>query len=155
LDPNPLNVYREYATYLYQTAKISECIDVSSKAYKIYPTDIKINFFLAYAYTNQKNYQKAKPYFEYLTNIMPNNDTLLCDFSQCILLNSNGTDETFAYGAKLIKKAIDINPNNAGYNALFAIYLLKGNNPKLAKEYYLKAKSLNKSVFNRELERVK
>ena len=154
-DPNPLNVYREYATYLYQTAKINECIDVSLKAYKIYPTDIKINFLLAYAYANQKNYQKAKPYFEYLTDVKPDNDTLLYDFSQCILLNDSKTDETFTYGAKLIKKAIDINPNNAGYNVIFALYLLKGNNLKLAKEYYMNAKKLNKYVLNMELERVK
>ncbi len=154
-DPGLLNLYREYGTYLYRAGKVNECINLSLKGYKLFGTDIKINSLLAYAYTNQKNYQKAKPYFEYLTTVKPDNDTLLCDFAQIILLNFQQIDETYVYGAKLIKKAIDINPNNGGYYLIFAMYLLKGNNLINAKEYYLNAKKLNPSLYNEELEKIK
>jgi len=155
IDPGLLSIYREYGTYLYRAGKINECINLTLRGHKLFGTDIKINSLLAYAYTNQKNYQKAKPYFEYLTTVNPDNDTLLCDFAQSILLNFQQIDETYVYGAKLIKKAIDINPNNGGYYLVFAMYLLKGNNSGLAKEYYLNARKLNPSLFNEELEKIK
>jgi hypothetical protein len=48
-----------------------------------------------------------------------------------------------------------MNPNNASNQLTFAMYMLKGNNPKLAAEYYMKAKDLSKNViYNEELEKL-
>lgn len=150
----PLDIYQQYGTYLYQSGKATDCIDLSLKAHKIFSTDTKINSLLAYAYTNQRDYKQGKPYFEFLITKMPFNDTLLCDYAQSILLNFQKADETYAYGLALIQRAIHINTDNPNYKVVFALYLLKGNRPDLAKEQYLKAKSLNNSVFNEELEKI-
>jgi len=152
--PTFLDIYQQYGTYLSRQGKVKESIDLATRGYKLFPTDLRMNSLLAYGYFNLKNYQKAKPYFDFLVSQVPNDDTLMCDLSQCILMNFNGNkDQTFVYGAELINKALKISPNNPGYLVIYAMYFLRGGNPELASKFYLQAKEYSKNeAFNQELE---
>jgi len=152
--PTFLDIYQQYGVYLSRHGKIKESVDLALKGHKLFPTDLRMNSLLAYGYFELKNFQKAKPYFEYLISQVPNDDTLLYSFSQCILQNFNGTrDETFAYGASLINKALQINPNQPDYLLIYSMYFLKGGNPELASKFYIQAKEFsNNVIYNKELE---
>ncbi len=155
-NPAFLDIFQQYGTYLSHVEKNKECIDLTLKGYKLFPADLRINSLLAYSYMNLKDFHKTKPYFEFLVSRLPDNDTLLCDYAQCLLQEFHGTpDDNFVYGARLAKKASDLNSNNPNYQLVFALYCLKGNNPKLAAEYYLKVKDLSKNtIYNEELEKL-
>lgn len=148
------DIYQQYGTYLTTQGKVQQGIDLCLKGHKLFPTDTRLNSLLAYSYYALKKYRQAKPYLEFLVLHYPNNDTLLSDLSYCILSNFNGAmDETYAYGISLIKKALNIKPDNPTYLLIYSIYLLRSGNSDLAIEIYLRAKDLSKNlIYNEELE---
>lgn len=154
--PTFLDIYQQYGSYLSGQGKVKESIEIAEKGYKLFPTDLRMNSLLAYGNFNLNNYQKAKPYFDFLVSQVPNDDTLMYDLSQCILLNFKGNrDQTFVYGAELINKALKISPNNPNYLLVYAMYFLRGGNPDLASKFYLQAKQYSNNVLvNDELEKL-
>ncbi len=148
-----IETYRfHYIDYIYRKGKIQEAINMALVQYNKRRTDYLMNKVLANLYFELGDGKNAKPYFEYLNVLKPNNDTIMEKLAQCIFITNPQLDSEFARGASLAKKAADMNSNNVSAALTACNYFKFGRNMEQAKKYYLMAKKLDPKIIIPDME---